>query len=120
MTASGAAQSASKSADVYTVSTWRAVAGHRDQLMQALNQSTSGAKVPIGHVVLQHLEGGPWQFLAIDHYNSWQDFATDETASVQAENAASDPWYNLRQYGAWHHDTITDRILPAAAPKATQ
>ena len=31
-----------------------------------------------GNVLMQHLEGGPWTFLAIARHNSWDDFATGE------------------------------------------
>ena len=54
---------------IYIVSVYRAVPGHRDQLEKLLrNPGTS--KVPTGQVVLQHLEGGPWNFLTITRYNS--------------------------------------------------
>ena len=44
-----------------------------------------------------HLEGGAWQYLAIDHYNSWQDFATDEAATTPAGPASGkDPWSQIR------------------------
>ena len=35
-----------------------------------------------GNVLMQHLEGGPWTFLTIARYNSWDDFATGEKNSV--------------------------------------
>jgi hypothetical protein len=31
-----------------------------------------------GNVLMQHLEGGPWTFLTIARYNSWEDFASGE------------------------------------------
>ena len=96
---------------VYIVGVHRAVVGHRDQLEQALRNPTT-SKVPTGDVVLQHLEGGPWNFITITRYNSWADLATDR-ASAGAPGANS-AWDELRMHSASHHDTIADR-LPTAA-----
>jgi hypothetical protein len=83
------------------------VPGHRSQLDGVLRQVNADAKVPISTLVFTHLEGGPWQFLAVDRYNSWQDLATDRSAT------ANDPgWQQLREHVAFHHDTIADRIVP--------
>ena len=35
-----------------------------------------------GNVLMQHLEGAPWRYLTIARYNSWNDFATNESNSV--------------------------------------
>ncbi len=97
---------------VYTVATWRAAPGHRDELEKALSRQDPASKVPVTHVMLQHLEGGPWQFLAINRYNSWQDFATDQTASAPATGTGKDPWSEVREHSSYHHDTLADRIAP--------
>jgi hypothetical protein len=99
----------STAGSVYAVAVWRAVPGHRSQLEKILRQPQQ-SKVPVSRVVLQHLEGGAWQFLAIDRYNSWQDFATDQ-AAAPAESGA-DPWAAIREHGAYHHDTLADRLAP--------
>ncbi|HKR37783.1 MAG TPA: hypothetical protein VJT10_23265, partial [Steroidobacteraceae bacterium] len=92
---------------VYIVAVHRAVPGHRSQLDGVLREVNANAKVPISTLVFTHLEGGPWQFLAVDRYNSWQDLATDRSAT------ANDPgWQQLREHVAFHHDTIADRIVP--------
>ena len=90
---------------VYIVSTHRAVPGHRDQLLKVLNQADPASKVPIGRVMLTHLEGGPWQYLGIDHYNSWQDLATD-----RASSGTPGTWAEVRMHSAFHTDTIADRV----------
>jgi hypothetical protein len=90
---------------MYVVATWRAAPGHRQELAKALTGRPASAKVPVGSVMVAHLEGGPWQFLTVDHYNSWQDYATDEAASQDAQG-----WYDIRDHGAWHHDTLTTRV----------
>jgi hypothetical protein len=72
-----------------------------------LRQVNTDAKVPISSVVFMHLEGGNWQFLAVDRYDSWQDLAKDKAATV------NDPgWAQVREHLASHHDTIADRIVP--------
>jgi hypothetical protein len=98
---------AKASSSVYVVAVHRAVPGHRQQLDGVLREVNANAKVPISTLVFTHLEGGPWQFLAVDRYDSWQDLATDRTAT------ANDPgWLQLRDHVAYHHDTIADRIVP--------
>lgn len=97
---------------VYSVAVWRAASGHRDQLEQELRKADPNAKVQTGRAVLQHLEGGPWNYLAIERYNSWQDFATDQSASAASIGSGQDGWSAMRQHAAYHHDTLADRIAP--------
>lgn len=102
-----AATDAKAASSVYIVAVHRAVPGHRSQLEGVVRQVNADAKVPISSLVFTHLEGGPWQFLAVDRYDSWQDLAKDRTAT------ANDPgWAQLREHVAFHHDTIADRIVP--------
>ena len=63
-------------------------------------------KVPLSQVALTHLEGGPWQFLTIGRYNSWQDLGADRAAAAASEKG----WFEIRQNSAWHVDTIADRV----------
>jgi hypothetical protein len=99
--------SANTAGSVYSVAIWRAVPGHRDALEKLVRAQNASAKVPVGSVVLTHLEGGPWQYLAVSRYNSWQDFATDQSATA---NDAG--WAEIRQHGSYHHDTLADRLAP--------
>jgi hypothetical protein len=99
--------SASTGGSVYSVAVWRAAPGHRDALEKMLRDANPNAKVAISSVLLAHLEGGPWQYLAITRYNSWQDFATD-----QAATASDSGWAEIRQHGSYHHDTLADRLAP--------
>ena len=96
---------------VYALGVFRAVTGHREQLEKVLREPEP-SKVPVSRVVLQHLEGGPWQFIALDRYNSWQDFATDSTASTPATSAGADGWLRSREHASFHRDTLADRIAP--------
>src|SRR3989475_11907830 len=74
---------ASKSTgSVYVVSVFRAAPGHRDELEKSLAQLPSSTGGIAGNGLMQHLEGGPWHYLAIARYNSWQDCATSQTSSV--------------------------------------
>ena len=104
--------SSGASGSVYSVAIWRALPGHRDQLQKALQQIDAASKVQTGRVMLQHLEGGPWQFLQVERYNSWQDFATDMAASASASGRGPDAWSQVREHSSYHHDTVADR-LPA-------
>lgn len=97
---------------LYVVGTFRAVPGHREQLDALLRRNDPSRKVPISHVILAHLEGGPWQFLTIDRYNSWQDFATDHAASAGTAGTGQDGWSENRQHVAYHTDTLADRLAP--------
>jgi len=95
------------SSSVYVVAAHRAIPGHRAQLEKVMKTPNPNAKTPISTVVFSHLEGGPWNFVEVDRYNSWQDLATDAASSV------NDPgWSNVREHSAFHHDTLADRIVP--------
>ena len=91
---------------VFVVSVQRAVPGHRQQLLDALNQPGSNPKTAPPSVTLTHLEGGPWQFLSVTRYASWQEFGADQTAN----GAGSQGWLDIRQHSAFHTDTIADRV----------
>jgi hypothetical protein len=97
---------------VYVVSVYRAAPGHRDQLEKTLSQPPAAGDTSVGNVLMQHLEGGPWNFLTVVRYNSWQDFATNESNSVAQTSKGQGGWYQFRDHAAFHNDTITDRIAP--------
>jgi hypothetical protein len=90
---------------VYVVSTHRAVPGHRDQLVATLNELDPAAKVKFGHLLFTHLEGGTWQYLSVDRYASWSDFATDRSGAVSGKG-----WADTRMHSASHTDTLADRL----------
>jgi hypothetical protein len=109
----GLGDAAAKSAgSVYVVSTYRAAPGHRDQLEKALSAPPSAGDGVAGQVLLQHLEGAAWNYVAIARYNSWQDFGNGEKNSVTQTNKGSGPWFDLRDHISFHTDTLTDRIAP--------
>jgi hypothetical protein len=91
---------------VHVVGVHRAAPGHRDQLLEVLNRPDPASKIQVGHVTLAHLEGGPWQFVSIDRYNSWQDFAADRSANPSGGSG----WLEVRQHSEFHNDTITERV----------
>lgn len=105
-------ESKSKSSgSVYVVSMARAAPGHRDQLEKNLAEPpAAGIDTSVGNVLMQHLEGSPWQFLTIARYNSWQDFATTESNRAAQKNQTG--WLEFREHLALHTDTLTDRIAP--------
>jgi hypothetical protein len=106
-------EGASAGNPIYIVGVQRALPGHRDQLEQLL-RSPGASKVPTGNVVLQHLEGGPWNFLTITRYNSWADLAADR-AGATAATGTGPQWSDMRMHVASHHDTIADRLNVATA-----
>jgi len=98
---------AKAASSAYVVAVLQSVPGHRSQLDSLVRQINTNAKVPVSSLVFTHLEGGPWQFLTVDRYNSWQDLATDR---APAANDAG--WLQVLEYVASHRDTIADRIVP--------
>jgi hypothetical protein len=95
----------------YIVGVFRAAPGAQEGLEKALSASPRGAS----QVLLQHLEGGPWQYLTISRYNSWQDLGADEastTADMRKDTTGKGPWFQLRDYSSFHRDTLADRIAP--------
>ncbi len=93
---------------VYIVATWRAASGHRQDLAKVLAARDTNSKVQTGNVLLLHMEGSAWQFMTLQRYASWTDFAADEAATQDGQG-----WYDIRDHGVWHHDTITTRVGPA-------
>lgn len=99
---------------VYVVGVQRAVAGHRDQLLAALNAPAApGSKIETGNVLLQHVEGGDWNFMTVTRYNSWQDLGSERATLASTASSAPGGWADIRQHSAFHRDTIADRIYPA-------
>jgi hypothetical protein len=113
--AMGIDESANKTKTVgsaYVISVYRPAAGHRDQLEKMLGAAPSAGDTSSGNVLMQHLEGGPWTFLTIARYNSWQDYATNQSNSVASTNKNEGGWFQLREHTSFHNDTICDRIAP--------
>ena len=105
------ASAAKTAGSVYLVSVYRAAPGHRDQLEKSLSQNPTG-DTSSGTVLMQHLEGGPWTYLTVVRYNSWQDFATTEKNGMADTLKPDSGWRQLREHSTYHNDTLTDRIAP--------
>jgi len=103
---------AKSAGSVYVVSVFRATPGHRDELEKSLAQPPGTGETVAGNVLMQHLEGGPWHFLTITRYNSWQDFATNQKTSVAETLKPDGGWLGVRNHSTYHNDTLTDRIAP--------
>src|SRR6266567_678816 len=98
---------------VYSVSYYRPAPGHREQLEKMLGELPNAADdTTAGNVLMQHLEGADWTFLAIARYNSWDDFAKGEKNSIPQTTKKDSPWARLRDHTDFHIDTLTDRIAP--------
>ena len=103
---SGGAEAASS---VYTVTTYRSLPGHRDQLAGVLGRIAG--LYPDRRTILQHVEGAPWEFVVISRYDSWSALGADEAApaaALQRQGFASNDAISLelRQHVAEHRDTI--------------
>lgn len=97
----------------YSVSYYRPAPGHREQLEKMLGELPSTPNdTTVGNVLMQHLEGAAWTFLAIARYDSWDDFAKGEKNSVADTSKKDSPWSRLRDHTDFHTDTLTDRIAP--------
>lgn len=105
---------ASKTAgSVYVVSVYRAAPGHRDDLGKMLSEPPNRATdTSSGAVLMTHLEGGAWSYLAVVRYDSWEKFAQNEKNSIAQTNKKEGGWFQLREHVSFHNDTLTDRILP--------
>jgi hypothetical protein len=105
---------AAKSAgSVYVVSVFRAAPGHRDELEKFLGAAPSRpVDTTAGNVLMQHLEGGAWNYLTIARYNSWQDFATNDSNNVAQSAKGQGGWFQLRDHMSFHNDTLTNRLAP--------
>ena len=113
--AMGIDESADKSkttGPVYVVSVYRPAAGHREQLEKMLGAPPASGDTSVGNVLMQHLEGGPWTFLTIARYDSWQEYGTNQSNSVAATSKGQGGWFQLREHTSFHNDTLTDRIFP--------
>lgn len=95
----------------YVLSVYRTAPGHRDQLEKSLIQSPRN-DTSAGTVLMQHVEGGPWTYLTVVRYASWQDFATTEKNGVADTLKPDGGWVGLRDHSTYHNDTLTDRIAP--------
>jgi hypothetical protein len=106
----GINEGAGKSA-VYIVSVYRAIPGHREQLDAILTTQPAGDPAA-GNVVLQHLEGAAWTFLAVARYATWEDFVKSETNAAADQAKGAGDWAKLRDHSSYHTDTLADRIMP--------
>jgi hypothetical protein len=106
---------ASASGGIYVVSVFRALPGHRDQLQDVLRKMA--AEDAGRTVVLQHLEGAPWEFVMITRYESWAAFG--ESEQKLGGQAPGPTTLAMGEHLAEHHDTVAERItraVPARQP----
>jgi hypothetical protein len=99
-------------ASVYVVSVYRAAPGHRDPLEKTLMAPPGKGDTSSGNVIMQHLEGGAWQYFGIARYNSYQDYGVNEVNAKAQTVKGTGGWVQLRDHSDFHNDTLTDRIAP--------
>jgi len=105
---------------VYVVSTYRGAAGHRAQLDDTLEKVQASASQPGRGVVLRHVEGGAWDSLVLQRYDSWRDFAADmsDATAEQRERRAGltqPAGLALREHAGSHSDSIAVRVAVPTA-----
>jgi len=100
-------------ASAYVVSMYRPASGQREGLDKFLREPPDSAvDTSSGNIVLQHMEGAAWSYVAVARYNSWADFGKNETNSVAQMNKKEGGWFKLRGLVSFHTDTLCDRIAP--------
>ena len=109
----GLDDAAKSTASGYVVSMYRPVTGQREALDKFLNEPPDrSVDTSSGNVVLQHMEGAAWTFVAITRFNSWGDYGKNQTNSVALMNKKDGGWFKLRSLVSFHTDTLCDRIAP--------
>ena len=104
---------AKTSGSVYSVSVYRPAPGHREMLEKFLSEPPKRPEdTSSGNVLMMHLEGGPWTLLSVARYNSYQDYATNESNAVAQQTKTDAGWFKLREHAPFHRDTVTYRIAP--------
>jgi hypothetical protein len=98
---------------VYTVTTYRSLPGHRDQLADTLRRVA--ALFPDRRTILQHVEGAPWEFVLIQRFDSWNALGQEDVAPpdrLRAQGFANTEaiGLELRQHAAEHRDTIAQLV----------
>ena len=100
-------------ASAYVVSVYRPEPDQRQALEKFLSEPPDRAvDTSSGNIVLQHLEGAAWTFVAIARYNSWNDFAKNETNNIGQMSKKDSGWFKLRNLVSYHTDTLCDRMAP--------
>lgn len=110
----GIDDAAKSTASAYVVSTYRPEPGQREALEKFLTEPPDRTTdTSSGNILLQHLEGAAWTFVAISRYNSWNDFAKNEVNSIAQMSKKKDSgWFKLRGLVSYHTDTLCDRMAP--------
>ena len=106
---------AAKSAGAaYVVSIYRTAAGQREALDKFLNEAPDRTTdTSLGRVCLMHLEGAAWNFVTVQRWASWPDYAKDNVNSIaQMGRGQQGGWFKLRSLMSYHTDTLCDRIAP--------
>lgn len=97
----------------YVVSMYRPAPGQREAVDKFLNEPPDRpSDTSSGNIVLQHLEGAAWTFVAVSRYNSWSDFGKNTANSVAGMSKSDAGWFKLRNLVSFHTDTECDRLAP--------
>ncbi len=100
---------------VYVASYYTALAGHNQALADVLKRDLATAR-PGSTLLFEHVQGAPWEYLAIYRYASWlelaaaeSDSSADDRARAQGFADAADMGLQLRMHLGSHHDNVLRR-----------
>lgn len=93
-----------------------ALAGHHDELGRFLERDMAAARAR-GAIKFEHVQGAPWDFLAIFCYASWYEHASAETDPAADDEARKQGFADAAAIGlefrthiSAHHDTFASRV----------
>ncbi len=103
------------SGGVYVAAYYTALAGHHKALEDVLRRDQATAR-PGSALLFEHVQGAPWEYLAIYRYASWlelaaaeSDSSADDRARAQGFADAADIGLQLRLHAGSHHDNVLGR-----------
>ncbi len=100
---------------VYVAAYYTALAGHHKALEDVLKRDQATARSATT-LLFEHVQGAPWEYLAIYRYASWQEWAAaesdsgaDDRARAQGFADSADIGLQLRLHAGSHHDNVLGR-----------
>lgn len=100
---------------VYVAAYYTALAGHHKALEDVLKRDQATARAGTT-LLFEHVQGAPWEYLAIYRYASWLEWAAAESDSGADDRArsqgfadAEDIGLQLRLHAGSHHDNVLSR-----------
>ena len=100
---------------IYVAAYYTALAGHHKALDDVLQHDLATAR-PGSTLLFEHVQGAPWEYLAIYRYASWLEWAAaesdssaDDRARAQGFADSDDIGLQIRLHSGSHHDNVLSR-----------